>query len=197
MSSSRSLAVVFAILLSGFCAGDGALHATTLVPAGIVQLAREAPLIVLGTVDRVEPVRSLTNGRVQRRVVIATERVAKGTARDEISVVVPGGTLGRYRTVFTGSPEFVAGEQVVLFLARRADGEWRILGLSQGVFRVAGLAAGRVVIPPPVVRIAAGSGGTARVTRGGQSGRVVMVDEFLDEITRSLATRPPAGGRVP
>ncbi|MCL4812546.1 MAG: hypothetical protein KJ061_08680 [Vicinamibacteraceae bacterium] len=173
------------------------LDATTSIPAGVAELAREASLVVLGRVGRVTAVQDPATGRVERHVTVVAERVAKGTARDEVVVVVPGGTAGRYRTVFVGAPDFEPGESVVLFLAPAVRGGWRVLGLGGGVFRVADLAEGRLVIPPPILPQARSpAGASGRIVRGAQAGQLVTVDEFLARVS-DLLDRPPARGRVP
>ena len=78
---------------------------------------------------------------------------------------VPGGQLGRYRTVFVGAPTFQAGDEVVVFSEIERAVVPFIVGLSQGLFRVVSDAASgrRFVTPPAVV---AKPGVDERVMRG-------------------------------
>ena len=60
----------------------------------------------------------------------------KGNLGEHVTVRVPGGQIGRYRTVFVGAPEFREGDEVVLFLKQAGRSDPYIIGLSQGAFRV-------------------------------------------------------------
>ena len=72
---------------------------------------------------------------------------------------VPGGQLGRYRTVFIGAPEFQQGDEVVLFLKSVGPSYPSIIGLSQGAFRVvADPRTGRRMVTTPIIM---GKGGDA------------------------------------
>ena len=50
---------------------------------------------------------------------------------------MPGGRLGRYRSLVVGAPTFEAGQRVVVFLGATPPSLPYVLGMSQGVFRVA------------------------------------------------------------
>ena len=64
---------------------------------------------------------------------------------------VPGGELGRYRSVFVGAPEFSVAQQVIVFLGSVGPAVPHLVGFSQGVYRVVAAADGAVVIPPAVL----------------------------------------------
>ena len=60
----------------------------------------------------------------------------KGDLGRELTFVVLGGQLGRYRSVVSGAPRFAPGEEVVLFLGAHAPAIPRLVRLGQGAFRV-------------------------------------------------------------
>ena len=59
---------------------------------------------------------------------------------------VPGGQVGRYRRIVLGAPVFAVGQRVVVFLGGRAPRLPHLVGLSQGVFRIARGAGGDTVL---------------------------------------------------
>ena len=112
----------------------------------------------------------------------------KGDLGATVRFRVPGGRLGRYRSLVVGAPKFEAGQQVVVFLGATPPSLPYVLGLSQGVFRVAQGAAGAVVTPPAVMPV---SDGTRRVTRGDLSRRPLAARRV-----RAAGTRARAGAEV-
>lgn len=107
----------------------------------------------------------------------------KGDLGATIRFRVPGGRLGRYRSLVVGAPTFEAGQRVVVFLGATPPSLPYVLGMSQGVFRVAQGTAGAVVTPPAVMPV---SDGTRRVTRGDLSRRPLALAEFERRV-RALA----------
>ena len=78
-----------------------------------------------------------------------------------------------------GAPSFDAGQQVVVFLGAAPPAMPYILGLSQGVFRIARSTTGLVVTPPGVMPV---SGAARRVTRGDLSRRPLALVEFEQRV---------------
>ena len=142
--------------------------ATIVVPADVAELAVDAGAIAHGRIVRVEA-RQGEGRRVERLVTLQVHEYFKGGWGNVVQFRMPGGTLGRYQTVMIGAPDFVEGDEVVLFLgARPEDDRDRparpyVLGMHQGVFRVvADQATGRRMVTPPVVQ---GAGVEARRRR--------------------------------
>jgi hypothetical protein len=104
-------------------------------PADLGMLVRAARAIVHGRVVATEA-QSSTRTRVETRVTIEAAAYLKGDFGPRVTFTVPGGTLGRYRTVVSGAPQFTEGEEVVLFLGARAPALPYVVRLSEGVFRV-------------------------------------------------------------
>ena len=159
--------------------------ATVLVPADLGELARDAGAIVRGRVAATETRWSGGRRAIETVVTIDVEASLKGSLGRTVQFVVPGGTLGRYRSLFVGAPQFAAEERVVVFLGWRGPSYPYLLGLGQGVFRVAANASrtGVMVTPPPMIAPAAGS---ARIVRGDLS-RVPMPLAAFEQRVRALA----------
>lgn len=112
------------------------LQASVTVPATLDELSVEADLVVHARVARVDTRQAPGTLRVERLVLLETLRPLKGSPTDGLSVVLPGGTFGRYRTVVPGVPEVVEGEEALFFLRARATAVPQLVGLSQGLLRV-------------------------------------------------------------
>jgi hypothetical protein len=118
------IAVVAAVAASG----------TTLVPMRFEELAEKATAVVrlrcVSTGSLVEQGEIWTETRFQ---TVSTE---KGAVEDTVTVRMPGGRLNGLHSRVDGAPEFVQGEEVYLFLWRGRDGTLRVLGWTQGTFRI-------------------------------------------------------------
>jgi hypothetical protein len=164
-----------------------ALHATVIVPIEFRELVATAPVIVHGQVVDVRG--GWVDGRrsVETFVTIAVADYLKGNLGESVTVRVPGGQIGRYRTVFVGAPAFEPGDEVVLFLKRAGQSYLYIIGLSQGAFRVvADAQTGRRMVTTPVVM---GTGGDAPepIVRGDVTRKPMPIDSFRDAVRQVLA----------
>ncbi len=160
-------------------------RATVVLPAELGDLAREAQAIVHGRVVDTRAVWEDGRRRVDTLVTIEVEDYLKGHFGDTVTVRVPGGQIGRYRSLMIGAPVFDPGDEVVLFLNASGPSLPYVLGLSQGVFRVIDdpTTGGRLVIPPPVM-----AGVTvAPVRRGDASRRPMPLAAFSAEVRRLAA----------
>ena len=180
MSKIRTLCYLAAFVLCSARAG-----ATVLVPADLGELARDAGAIVRGRVAATETRWSDGRRAIETVVTIDVEASLKGSLGRTVQFVVPGGRLGRYRSLLVGAPQFAAEERVVVFLGWRGPSYPYLLGLGQGVFRVAANAnrTDAMVTPPPMIAPAAGS---ARIVRGDLS-RVPMPLAAFEQRVRALA----------
>jgi hypothetical protein len=112
------------------------LQATVLIPADLGELAREAGTIARGLIVAVEP-RWLDDRRaIETVVTLQTEVYLKGSLGPVVQFRVPGGRMGRFRSITVGAPAFEAGQRVVVFLNGSGPQLPDIVGLSQGVFRL-------------------------------------------------------------
>jgi hypothetical protein len=162
-------------------------RATVLVPIEFRELVSTAPVIVHG---RVVDVRSaLLDGRrsVETFVTIEAGEYLKGQLGAHFTIRIPGGQVGRYRTVFVGAPEFQAGDELVLFLKTPRASLPHIVGLSQGAFRVvADPRTGQRMVTTPIV-MGKRSGDTEPVVRGDPARRPVPITAFRDVVRQVMA----------
>src|SRR5688572_2896616 len=111
--------------------------ATIIVPTEDHHLIRQASTIVLGQVTRIESHWYAAKTQIYTHVGVRIEEVLKGELPEvEITVKQLGGTVGGLRSWIFGSPEFVVGERVVLFLTANPDGTLRVLSLYQVKFSI-------------------------------------------------------------
>jgi hypothetical protein len=161
------------------------VRATVLVPADVGELSREAVAIVRGRVVALDARWTADRRGIDTIVTLEVERYLKGSFGPTLQFRVPGGELGRFRSVFVGAPEFVVDEHVVIFLGARGPTVPYVLGFNQGVYRVvpAADASGWVVTPPAMFPATAG---TTRVVRGDASRKPVALTDFENRV-RALA----------
>jgi hypothetical protein len=113
----------------------------------------------------------------------------KGSLGSTVVFRVPGGQIGRYRTVVLDAPNFAPGDEVVLVLGARGPSVPYVLGMSQGVFRVFSdpTSGDRRVMPTPVL----GEGNEwQRVVRGAASRRPILLTEFASSVQAILRGQP-------
>lgn len=167
-----------------------ALHATVYVPADLAELATEARAVAHGRVVALEA-RWLDDRRaIETLVTLDVESYAKGNLGRSVTLRVPGGQMGPYRSVMLGAPRFVEGEEVVVFLGASGPQVPHLVGLAQGVFRVrADARSGTRMVTPEVVRMPGAAPAEAvRVVRGDPARRPMALPAFLEEV-RAIASR--------
>ncbi len=170
--------------------------ATVLLPGDLTDIARGAAVIVRGTVVGVQAGWVDGRRRVATVVTLDVAETFKGGMAGRVSFQVPGGVVGRYRSVTIGAPTFSPGEEVVVCLGAQPPALPYVLGLSQGVFRVRRDAAtGQRFVASPV--LLADSESAVTVRRGDPARRQLSLDQFATAIRSALSVektprRPPA-----
>ena len=162
-------------------------RATVIIPIEFRELVTTSPVIVHGHVTDVRA--AYVDGRrsVETFVTVTAEEYLKGDLGQYVTFRVPGGELGRYRTIFVGAPAFRVGEEVVLFLKTSAGRVPFVAGLNQGAFRVvADAQTRRRVVTSPVVMSRDGVD-TEAVVRGAASRRPMSIEAFRDSVREVLA----------
>jgi hypothetical protein len=157
--------------------------AMVVVPAEFSEMVTTSDLVVHGRVVATRPQLVGDRRTIETVITVTVLDALKGQPGETVYFRVPGGQIGRYRRFMVGAPEFVSGEEVVLFLKGRPPVVPFPFGLSQGVYRVVRDANGRSVVTPPVVAEAAG-----RVVRGDPSRRPVELSVFANNV-RAIAER--------
>ncbi|MGH9146916.1 MAG: hypothetical protein ACRD1Q_09415 [Vicinamibacterales bacterium] len=164
-------------------------RATTFAAADFSELVLAARAIAHGRVIDVQPQLSDGRRRVETLVTLQVATYLKGSLGSTVVFRVPGGQLGRYRTIILDAPNFVPGDEVVLLLGSRGPSVPYVLGLSQGVYRVTGdpISGERRVMPTPV----RGEGNEwTRVVRGDSSRRPILLTDFASSVQAILRGQP-------
>lgn len=164
--------------------------ATVLLPADLAELAHQADVIVRGRVTDVQA-RRISGGRIDSLVTFEPAGYLKGNFGESVMFQVPGGLVGRYRSVVIGAPVLTPGDELVVFLGGQPPALPHLLGMSQGVFRVVrDRGSGRDMVSPPAL-VNQGPG-RLRIVRGDPSRRPVSIGEFSEQVAKALAAPRPA-----
>jgi hypothetical protein len=157
------------------------VRATVLIGADVGELARDAIAIVRGHVIAVDPQWTDDHRAIETMVTLEVDGYLKGDLGATVQFRVPGGDVGRYRSIVMGAPQFDVDQRVILFLGARGPSVPYVLGLSQGVFRIVGDdASGLIVTPPPILPSA--SSAPVRIVRGDPSRRPLPLAEFESRV---------------
>jgi hypothetical protein len=160
------------------------VRATTIVPADLGELSRDAVAIARGRVADVRSQWTADRATVETIVTLEVDTYLKGGLGEVVRFRVPGGELGRLRTIVVGAPEFAVDQRVVVFLGAHGPTVPHVVGFNQGVFRVIRATddSGWVVEPPPNVPSVTGGA----IVRGAPSRRAVALGDFEQRV-RALA----------
>lgn len=159
-------------------------RATVLIPADLGELSRDAIAIARGRVAALDAQWTEDHGTIETMVTLEVESYLKGSLGSTLRFRVPGGALGRFRSVVVGAPQFAVDQRVVVFLGARGPSVPFVLGMSQGVFRVSRAAdnAGWLVTSPVLLA----TGTTTRIVRGDPARRALALGDF-ERTVRALA----------
>lgn len=175
------------LLIAAAVLSAGSIGATTLIPAGVGELSRDARAIVLGRVVAVEARWTADRRGIETLVTLEADTYLKGAFGSSVQFLVPGGELGRFQNIVVGAPRFTPGERVIVFLGARGPSIPFVLGLSQGLFRVVLDDRAWVVTPPALL---AAGGVVTPIVRGDPGRRPMALDEFARQI-KTLAESQP------
>lgn len=157
------------------------LHATVLLPAEFREIVAGSQLIVHGRVTEVRPEWTADRRRIDSLVSIQVGSYLKGGPGETVTIRVPGGQIGRYKSVTVGAPSFRPGEEAIFFLTARGPSVASVFGLSQGVFRVrVDARSGRRLVVPPAL-MARGEA-PEKVVRGAIDRRPLALDAFASHV---------------
>ena len=175
--------IVFSILAA--FAFASAVGATVIVPAEFREIVTGSQAIIVGRVSDVRAEWADERRRIDTYVTVDVASQLKGAPESVVTFLVPGGQIGRYRSILVGAPVFAPGDEVVLFLSARA-GVRSVFGLNQGVFRIrVDSATGRRVVIPPALLARSESAQTVR--RGAATRLPVAVEQFSAQVRAILA----------
>jgi hypothetical protein len=177
-----NLLIVTGVLCANFVAGA---RATTLIPADLGELTHDAIAIARGRVVAADGRWTDDRRAIETIVTLQVDTYLKGDLGATVQFRVPGGLLGRFRSIVVGAPRFTADDRVIVFLAARGPMVPYIVGFSQGVYRVVrdGAAGARdawLVTPPPIA--ATTSATPMKVVRGDPSRVPLPLDTFEAQV---------------
>lgn len=175
------------LLTAAVIISAASLTATTLIPADVGELSRDARAIVLGRVASVEARWTADRRGIETLVTLDADAYLKGVLGPSVQFLVPGGVLGRFQNIVVGAPRLTEGERVIVFLGARGPSIPFVLGLSQGLFRVV-LENRAWVVTPPV--LLPGAATSTPIVRGDPRRQPMALDEFARQV-RALAEPQP------
>ncbi len=182
MTDKRALCFVSLLVLLALPA-----RATVLIPADLGELSRDARAIARGRVAALDAQWTEDRGTIETIVTLEVESYLKGSLGSTLRFRVPGGELGRFRSVVVGAPSFAVDQHVVVFLGARGPSVPHLLGMSQGVFRVSRASDNSGwLVTSPVILPAAAAGASTRVVRGDPARRALALGDF-EQTVRALA----------
>ncbi|HTO99159.1 MAG TPA: hypothetical protein VMK66_19050 [Myxococcales bacterium] len=111
--------------------------ATVRGPADVESLTAAADAVVYARVTRQSSSWGRGGGQIFTTVALRPIETWKGAAEAAISVLVAGGEVGELSQSVPGEAAFSEGEEVVLFLHRRAPGLFAVERMALGKFSVA------------------------------------------------------------
>ena len=170
----KSLVSAIALILTF----SGSAGATSLIPATLGDLSRDARIIVRGQVVALQATWTDDHRAIETLVTLASDEYLKGPLGSTIQFRIPGGRLGRFQSIMVGAPQFAVGDRAVLFLGARGPSVPYVLGLSQGVFRLVGTGSGWLVSPPALIA----TGVPARIVRGDPARRPQRLADFERQV---------------
>ena len=136
------------LALAALLSYAAAPRATVLYARPVEALARDADAVVVATPGAAR--RAFWQGRrIFTDVTVSVDAVIAGhaTAPSEVTVRLPGGTVGAVGQSLAGAPSLEAGAPVVLFLSAPRGGVRSVLSLSAGVLPLSVTPAGLWVRP--------------------------------------------------
>jgi hypothetical protein len=179
------LGMRFAALAALLLCFTPSLSATVLLPADFRQIVAGSQIIVYGRVTDVRAEWASGRRRIESVVTVAASEFYKGTPSRTVTLRVPGGTIGRYKSVTVGAPEFRVGDEAVLFLKAEAPAVPHIFGLNQGVFRVRiDSRSGRRIVTVPIL---SARGTTPEIVqRGATHRRPLPLAQFVSQVRSAV-----------
>ena len=161
------------------------LTATVLIPAEFREIVSGSQIIVHGRVSEIRAEWVDGRRRIESVVTLEASSFYRGAAGRTVTFRVPGGQIGRYKSIMVGAPEFRSGDEVVLFLKSQGPSVPQVFGLNQGVFRVrVDPRSGRRLVLQPAVT--ARGDAPEPVVRGARERRPLPLDQFATQIRTVL-----------
>ena len=151
------------------------VYAATMRALSLEELVAKADTIVVATVaERFS--RWNRHRHIVTDVVLEVQQSLKGRVSEgeQLTVTTLGGTIGEVMMKVEGSPNFVSGASILVFLREvPALGELRVVGMSQGVRYLSDGPFGQVILP------------------GGEGLNLLLSDESVDTVSNAVSSSEP------
>ena len=135
MSFVQRRRFLWILFLTGLALLAIAANATTLSRLRFEELVNQATAVARLRCIGVETF--LENGEIWTETRFETVELNKGLLPGVVSVRMLGGRIGNLHSRIEGVPAFRPGEEAYVFLWEREGEPFRVLGWSQGTFRIA------------------------------------------------------------
>src|SRR5262245_22717797 len=122
----RPLSAVCSTVVAIAVVAVSALRATVLLPAEFREIVGNPQIIAYGRVLEAVPELNDDRKRIETIVTFEVGTYLKGGPGETITFRVPGGQIGRYRSIMVGAPVFESGDEAVLFLTQLAGDTPRV-----------------------------------------------------------------------
>ncbi|MDE2755549.1 MAG: hypothetical protein OXI92_03265 [Acidobacteriota bacterium] len=136
MRAWRELATALSLTGVGVAVFAPGVEATTVKQFSLEQMVRGSHRIMLGRRVSEETYWNKSRTRIYTATRFAVTEDLKGEFRETATVVTVGGTVDGMTLAVSGTPSFGDHEEVLLFLEAGKGGNWILMGLSQGMFRI-------------------------------------------------------------
>jgi hypothetical protein len=172
-------------------------RATMVVPTDLPAMSHGAIAIARGRVAAVQGRWTDDRRTIETIVTLEVDGYLKGSLGATLQFRVPGGELGRFRSVVVGAPGFAVDDRIIVFLGSNGPMVPYIVGFNQGVYRIVPAANGSGwLVTPPVLdapatkasRSVPASTGTP-IVRGDVSRRPLPLADFEQRV-RALVGGP-------
>jgi hypothetical protein len=164
-----------------------ASEATVVIGADLKKLTTDAQAIVHGRVVAVQSQWAEDGRRIETVVTLQANDYLKGNFGAQVVFRVPGGRIGRLRSVRVGAPTFQPGDEVVVFLGASGPAVLHVVGFNQGVFRVAVDArSGQRTVSSPLLDGTTAVRVARPIVRGDPSRKPVPLAQFQQRVQSIL-----------
>jgi hypothetical protein len=100
-------------------------------------LVKRADAIIVGKVTALRSEWSSDRSRIYTRVTLGVDQYLKGKGESRyITIITPGGEIGDVGELYTHMPTFRNEENVVVFVEKDKQGNYRVAGGNQGKYTI-------------------------------------------------------------
>jgi hypothetical protein len=125
------------------------IHASTLQQLTLDDMIAKSTIIIRGKAQQATSA-GFQGHMIWTHYAVQVSETLKGSAPQQLDVVVPGGNSRGIQQTYSGAPAFSATQDYVMFLWTSKSGLTQVIGLSQGLFAVVPNSTGN----PMVIRAA-------------------------------------------